>query len=166
MKLENRTIIRSTKGYTLIELIFVIVLIAIMAALAVPYYMNWINNTDYRSAARHVASVLRQARSNAIATNKEQQVILQPVNNVYSYGTIASSLSSNTVSWPTITIWNALPLPPNAVPGPIETVQFTPNGLISTASCTIPINDSAGNAHYQVAVSSTGRITISGPLAY
>lgn len=172
MKRGGWTIIRSAKGMTLPEVLTVCVIIAIMAAIATPYYIKWIQNTDYRSAARHAVSILRQAKSNAIATNREQQVVFMVKNNRYSYATVGSpqSYATPTASWPGITSTMWVPMPSEVKTGATKTIQFTPNGLMSsptgTTACTIPINDIGGTKRYDIIVSAAGRISINGPFAY
>jgi general secretion pathway protein H len=61
-------------GFTLIELIFVIALIGIMAALALPSFKDWYQNATYKEAARDIASTLRDARARAIGQNVQHRV--------------------------------------------------------------------------------------------
>lgn len=61
----------SRKGITLIELMIIVVIIGIVAAMAVPRFGRTISRLKFRNAARHMVSKLRLARSTAI-TNKGQ----------------------------------------------------------------------------------------------
>jgi prepilin-type N-terminal cleavage/methylation domain-containing protein len=156
----SRTSIRSAKGVTLIELIVVMVIIGILAAIAAPNFIALIRNADYRSTARHAASFLRQAKSTAITTNREQQVVLR----ANKYGMVASpqAFGTQTASWPAITIWNTMPV--DVKTGATQTIQFTPNGIASLVTGTVNITDSTGTNRYQIIVSSVGRISVIGPL--
>jgi type II secretion system protein H len=162
MRHQSRITIRSTRGFTLTELIVVTVLIGIMAALATPSFIQWIRSADYRSTARHIASILRQAQSNAITTNREYQVVVDATNR--RYGMVQSTVPYNTstiTTWPTVTNWSSL-LTTDVTTSATTTIQFTPNGLAS-ATGTVNINDTAGHNRYQVTVSQTGRISVTGP---
>ncbi|MGZ6236578.1 MAG: GspH/FimT family pseudopilin [Syntrophales bacterium] len=71
------------KGVTLIELIVVMVIIAIGAALTTPNIGGWLTNYRLRSAARDVASTLRLAQIKAVSGNTTYQVVFDTVNNNY-----------------------------------------------------------------------------------
>jgi general secretion pathway protein H len=57
------------KGITLVELIVVMVIIAIGAALLVPNIGAWLPNYRLRSGTRDVVSTLRMAQMKAVSTN-------------------------------------------------------------------------------------------------
>ncbi len=71
------------KGVTLIELIVVMVIIAIGAALTTPNIGGWLNNYRLRSATRDVASTLRLAQMKAVSNNTAYQVVFDTVNGSY-----------------------------------------------------------------------------------
>ena len=62
------------KGVTLLELIVVMVIIAIMAALAVPNIAAWLPNYRLRTATRDIVSTMRTAQIKAVSTNLEHRV--------------------------------------------------------------------------------------------
>lgn len=63
-------------GMTLVELLVVLVLMAIIAAVAVPILGPGVSNTDLKAAARKVAAGLRMARNDAVATRTDTRVVL------------------------------------------------------------------------------------------
>jgi general secretion pathway protein H len=71
-----RTAPSATGGVTLLELVIVMSLMAIIAAIALPMFGNGVSTSQLRSTAREVASSLRMARSEALATRKESRVVL------------------------------------------------------------------------------------------
>lgn len=57
----------SSRGFTMLEIIAVILVIATVAALSPPLFSSGVSATQHRAAAREVAQVLRFARTEAVA---------------------------------------------------------------------------------------------------
>jgi general secretion pathway protein H len=62
---------RDASGVTLLELLIVLMLMGIIAALTVPTFRGGVSTTQLKSAAREVAAGLRLARDQAIARRAE-----------------------------------------------------------------------------------------------
>lgn len=58
-----------SKGFTIIELMIGIAILAIVIALGLPSYSTWIQNTKLRNAAESILNGLQLARSEAVARN-------------------------------------------------------------------------------------------------
>ena len=58
-------------GFTMLELVVVIVLIGILAALSSPLFSSGVSVAEHRAAARAVAQTLRFARSEAITSRTD-----------------------------------------------------------------------------------------------
>jgi general secretion pathway protein H len=67
---------RRAVGLTLVELLVVLTLMAIIAAIALPILGPGVSNTDLKTAARTVAAGLRMARNDAVATRMDTRVVL------------------------------------------------------------------------------------------
>jgi type IV fimbrial biogenesis protein FimT len=61
-------------GFSLIELLVVIVIFTILAAIAIPAFSNWMPSYRLRQAARDVYSNLQRAKVNAIKSNTEWRI--------------------------------------------------------------------------------------------
>ena len=61
---------KSPSGYSLIELIVVLVLIGILSAIATPLLISTIMKTQLKTSAKELATTFRYARSQAISTKK------------------------------------------------------------------------------------------------
>jgi len=66
----------ASAGVTLLELLIVLSIMAIVAALVVPMFGSSVSTGELKSAAREVAAGLRFARSEAVATRQETRVML------------------------------------------------------------------------------------------
>jgi type IV fimbrial biogenesis protein FimT len=61
-------------GFSLIELLVIMVIFAILAAIAIPAFSSWLPNYRLRQAARDVYSNLQRAKVNAIKSNSEWRI--------------------------------------------------------------------------------------------
>ena len=62
-------------GVTMLELLVVLSLMGLMAAMAVPMLSGGVSGSELKGAAREVAAGLRFARSDAVATRRETRLV-------------------------------------------------------------------------------------------
>jgi general secretion pathway protein H len=67
---------RSSSGVTLLELLIVLMLMAVIAAVTIPIFGPGVSTTQLRSAAREIAAGLRLARGQAIAQRTEATLVI------------------------------------------------------------------------------------------
>lgn len=65
---------KNNKGFTLVELMIVVVLMAILAAIAAPAYRNYMARSRLNGAARLVLTDLASARMDAVKMNRRVEV--------------------------------------------------------------------------------------------
>ncbi len=86
---------KRTLGFTLIEMMVVIAIIAVLSAIAVPSFMEYARNQRLNGAARQVYSDLMNARQQAVTENKK--IIVEFVSN-HQYQFVRDNDASETVS--------------------------------------------------------------------
>jgi general secretion pathway protein H len=64
------------EGLTLLELLVVLSIMAIVAAVAGPYLAGGVSGPELKGAARQVAAGLRLARSEALSTRREARLVV------------------------------------------------------------------------------------------
>jgi Tfp pilus assembly protein FimT len=70
--------LKNRKGITLVELMVIVVIIGIIAAMAVPRFSTAISRLQFRNSARNIVSKMRLARSNAISNKQPFGVSVDP----------------------------------------------------------------------------------------
>jgi len=66
------------RGFSLVELMLIIVIMGLMFALSVPAYRNYRETSELKGAKENIIGELRLAREKAIATRKQQEVRFIP----------------------------------------------------------------------------------------
>ena len=68
--------LRGSRGVTLLELLIVLSIMAVLAAVVIPRFGDGVSTSALKGATREIAAGLRLARSEALATRKETRLLL------------------------------------------------------------------------------------------
>lgn len=162
---------RKKDGFSLIELMVVVAVIAILLAMALPSYVEWRKTLSYRQTARGIQAMLKEAKSLTITRNLQHMVVIEPGSS--SYKLIPGSRAYNTPS----TGWSTTPLQAVTTPANVAIrstsagtstnnvyIQFNPNGTVRLSAPdgtandgNVTVNDGA-SVKFCVTVSTAGRI--------
>lgn len=116
-------------GATLIELLIGIILVAILVALAVPSFRDWIQNSQVRTATDAINDGIQFARSEAVKRNSPVRWRLPASDQA---GWVVEALNRNTSAWNQIQLRDAAEGTPNArVAASQATITFLGNGFVS-----------------------------------
>ena len=142
--------LRGSRGFSLIEMLLVFVIIAILAGIAIPSFMQMRMSQEYRRTARDVNSALREARARAITRNIANTVEIDSVGRRFCIMENGAPVHG----------WTALPAGVNF--NATTSMLFRPNGTSSSAAnVVIGILDNSAVTKYQITVTPTGRVQIS-----
>ena len=82
---------RSSGGFTLIELMVTVVVVAILAAMAAPAFGDFFQRYRLRGAADDVASLVATARAEAVARNRDVAIVFSGTGTAWCVGAAASA---------------------------------------------------------------------------
>ncbi|WP_319547565.1 GspH/FimT family pseudopilin [Desulfogranum marinum] len=76
-------VVSSIGGFTFIEVVVVMVVISIMAAITIPTYLKWLPNMRLKTAAQDLRANMQKTRFEAIQQNQSFAIVFDAANNSY-----------------------------------------------------------------------------------
>ena len=73
--------VRRASGFTLVEMMVVLLIIAIGSALAIPMIEGGVESREVRRAARQIASTMHYCRGQAVALGEPQELVIDALQN-------------------------------------------------------------------------------------
>jgi prepilin-type N-terminal cleavage/methylation domain-containing protein len=143
----------------MIEMLVVIAIVGVLAAISTPFFLDMVQNSRYRDGARITASALREARSQAVSTNQRHRLVANLENRVLTLQRDEDG------TWATQRTFG--PLTPalrggtdcSADPGTVE-ILFNPSGSSTTNFICLLDRKNAPRFLVGVPSATSGRVTI------
>lgn len=144
------------RGVTLIELIVVMIIIAIGAALMVPNIGRWLPNYRLRSATRDIVTTMRTAQMKAVSTNTPYRVDFNVGGNNYilQYQTTAGWITEGV----TQNLQTGVKFINASFSGGVPQALFNTNSTSSAGS--VILQNTKGSQRTIRLTSATGRVTV------
>jgi prepilin-type N-terminal cleavage/methylation domain-containing protein len=138
---------RSSRGFSLAEMIVVVAIIGVLSLISIPAFMNFRNSNTFKSSLRVFVNDLRYARQYAIAHTVLVRIELDaPGNQTTSKNYRFFSSADNGANWSNLT-----------VPGASGNVKTLPKAVWIESSTSIPLTGSTPEIVY----SPNGSVTLS-----
>lgn len=145
--------LRRSLGFTLIELMVVVAIMAILAAISTPYILDWIDATKLRSGVSAVTTHLALARSEAIKYPKSTPTSLSI--------TTGAAWIVDTVEAKTACDSNCTMTAASAT-----SLAFTRRGILEPLTeVTLTLQSGKGTKQVQIKVSQLGTVSTCSPSA-
>ncbi len=158
---------RGSGGFTMIELLVVVTIISVVAAISLPSFLTWSSSAKYRDVAFGISGKSKLARANAVTKNLETRLELDV--NAKRYRVVEGNSASGSTTWTTIispwvSVYQEVSWRTGAAcNGTADlNILFNPNG--SSDGGIVCIQDPALAEQYNVTITAvSGRVRIDRP---
>ena len=147
-------------AFTLIEMMVVLVIIALVVGMSLPYFGQFTGNSQLRSATQKISSLLYTARSLAITHRKQYAVVFDTSKGEMTVQELPSSEIIEKRYYLPATVSFENPGGSDPVTFKDDQAVFTPTGGLSGDTSTIDLKDKKGNSAQITVHQSTGRVKV------
>ena len=148
---------QSEMGFTMLELLVACILLSLLTMLTIPYYSQWQKDGECRAAARDIVSLLREARTRAIAMNREHRVEFEDLCQRYGLRGGDKADKSNWSSIPPVQDWKTYKTEVQ-VKVNVHSIQFNTNGTANGG--TVTVRSTELPTKIEIVITRTGRIRL------
>ena len=143
---QGDNIMQKTSGFTLMELMVTIAIIAILSAIAIPNFIAWVPKFKLGGGSRDVLAILQKTRIQAVKDNTSYVLMFNTGNESYTAfqdddGNGVLDAGERVLVQKTLA--NGIDITATTLPG--DLVVFDTQGIASTGG-SITLTDNSGNA--------------------
>ncbi|PTQ67684.1 GspH/FimT family pseudopilin [Pseudomonas sp. GV071] len=143
---------KGSRGFTMIEMMVVVVLLAIFSSMAIPSFINFINNAKVQSTSNELASLLQFARATAVTNNTTYTVCRSDTT-----WSVKKGADCTTTELRTLTPASDVVV---ATSGSATPMVFAPNGTTSNNPSIILCRGDVPTEGYKIKVRNSGNIRV------
>ena len=152
--------LKSSKGFTLIEMLIVIAIIAILTAITIPTFSHYNNNRNLKEAAQEISGDIQLYKQRAVAENTRYRIVFAVGGNNYS---VQKETFYNSNVWVDVVVNKAVSPDNNQITliGADSTVPFSNRGITTSgANVTQVIQHSKLLSQATIITSTMGKVSV------
>jgi Tfp pilus assembly protein FimT len=145
------------RGFTIIELITVMVVVIILLGVGIPAYVNWLPDMNLRSAVRNIKSDVELAKSTAIRENISCALVFDTSTDPDSYTVFRDNVTTNLIQDAGETVLRTVDMPKNVT---MTGASFDGDVAIGFNSRGLPYTYDSGPPAQVLDLASPGTVTL------
>jgi type IV fimbrial biogenesis protein FimT len=123
-------------GVSLVELMIIVAIIGILAAVGAPSYREWIENSKIRNGASSILNGIQKARASAVLNNAQVRFVLG-ANSAWTVGcVVATAVCPASIEQRASTDGSSTSVTTTTLPGGATTVTFSNLGIANAGGLT------------------------------
>jgi type IV fimbrial biogenesis protein FimU len=142
---------KGSAGFTVVELMIVVFVVAIFASIALPSFSTAITNSRLQSASNELTSLIQFARSAAVQNNQNMNLCLS--SGVWSVRKSCTDSSA-------VVLRSFTPPTGVTIAASVSTLTFRSNGTASGAASLIACSNGAAASGYKMSVQASGFVRL------
>jgi prepilin-type N-terminal cleavage/methylation domain-containing protein len=149
--------IGSTQGFTIVEMMVTVTLVAIVAGIAVPNFAQFIRNSQLQAKAEELKSFLLLARNEAISNRAQVRLVFNAntpweIQRPGKSNEVVHTLEFNPAQANLVAM--------NANDATISELLYRPSGIVSAAARLTVCNENTAETGYLITIASNGSIRL------